>query len=108
MATFDGLTFDEVGSLNFPGYGAKAEIVVLAAPGGAPIIQHVGPAPSPFRLVAQGTSDELTALRGVVGDAAALADWADDNVTATLTAISGVVKVKDQADIWRFELQFVR
>jgi hypothetical protein len=108
MPTFDGATFDEAGSLNYNGYGAKAEIVVLAAPGGSPLIQSIGPAPSTFRVAAQGSSAELTALRAAVGNTAALEDWADDNVTVTLSAITGVVKVKDEADVWRFELQFVR
>ena len=110
MATFGSNAFDERGSgggRDFPAHGAKAEIVVLIRPGGSPLVQHIGDAPQDFSVPAQGTEAQLQALREAVGDSATLT-YVGGAVSARLKAVSGALKVKNERDVWRFDLQFVR
>jgi hypothetical protein len=110
MATFGANSFDERGSgggRDFPAHGAKAEIVVIIRPGGSPLVQHIGPAPQDFSVPGQGTEAQLDALRGAVGDAATLT-YVGGAISARLKAVSGALKIKDERDLWRFDLQFVR
>jgi hypothetical protein len=110
MATFGANNFDERGSgggRDFPAHGAKAEIVVIIRPGGVPLIQHIGVAPHDFSVPGQGTDAQLQALRGAVGAQATLT-YVGGAISARLKAVTGALKVKNERDLWRFDLQFVR
>jgi hypothetical protein len=105
-ASFNSLTFDEPGSRDYAAVGAQANVTAQVVPNQAPWIVTVSPDVARLTLPAQGTSDELDALRGAVGS---LGDLIHVGGTwqAWLVEVRDVALVRDAAPYWRWSLELL-
>jgi hypothetical protein len=106
VASFAGNTFDEPGSRDYAAVGAAASVTAQVVPNQAPWIVTVSPDVARLTLPAQGTSDELGALRSAVGSSGDLihvgGTW-----QAWLVEVRDVALVRDAAPYWRWSLELL-
>jgi hypothetical protein len=103
VASFASILFDEPGRSLYAAHGAAAVLDVATIPSGGAWLVEVAPDLARLRLPVQSDGTALDSLRGAVGTSSTL-DYVGGTVSAWLVEVGGVVKVKDDADVWRFTL----